>query len=143
MPLMIDEVSASYQGTLSRSFVEFARRQLVNASMFHDPEQRNEDRHPMMLPVLMVPVNESNEPIGTVTEAITRDIASTSIGLFHENPMECERAVLHLKMAGVPVNMSVKIIGADEMGPFYGSAGWYTEKLDAFPVDLNPWQDEA
>ncbi len=67
--------------------------------MIHDTEQRNEDRQPMMPPVSMMPVNESNEPIGTVTDAITRDIASTSIGLFHENPTECERAVLYLKMA--------------------------------------------
>ncbi|MEM7475322.1 MAG: hypothetical protein AAF483_10050 [Planctomycetota bacterium] len=141
MATLIDEVTAKYRGNLSKPFIEFARRQLVNATMFEPSERRNEDRHPMMLPVLIVPINESNDPVGPVAEAITRDVASTSIGLFHEDPMEHTRLAVRMDLANVEVNLALKIIWASDMGPFFGSAGWYTRKLNEFPADISQFVD--
>ena len=130
---MIDEVTGIYSGTLSRPFLEFARRQLVNATLYRGAERRLEDRHPMMLPGLVVPVDESNQTIGEVSEVVTRDVATSSIGLFHQEPFDEKRLALHMHMSGTKVNLIIKVIWKGPMGPFFGSAGWYVDKIDDFP----------
>jgi hypothetical protein len=132
--MMIDEVSHQYEGSLSPEFVDFARRQLVNATSYANLEKRVEDRHPMMLPALLVELNENDEPIGEVIEAVTRDVASTSIGLFHEEALPSKRYAIHFFIANAEVNLVLQIIWRSEMGPFYGSAGWYVKRLDRFPA---------
>ena len=129
---MIDEVTTEYCGAMSREFLEFARRQLVNATMYKGSEKRGEDRHPMMLPVLMVEIDEDNSPKGEVFEAVTRDIAESSIGLFHENCLGRSRYSLQMDMAGVEVNLVVKLIWTGPMGPFFGSAGWFEKRSSKF-----------
>jgi hypothetical protein len=130
---MIDEVTGIYEGTLSRPFIEFARRQLVNATLYKGPDKRTEGRHPMMLPALVVPIDERNQPIDDVFEVVTRDVASTSIGLFHQEPLNHKRLALHMFMAGTEVNLVLQIVWKGPMGPFYGSAGWYVDRLEEFP----------
>lgn len=132
---MIDEVTGIYEGTLSKPFLEFARRQLVNATLYKGPEQRTEGRYPMMLPAMVVPIDEFNQPIDDVVEVVTRDIASTSIGLFHQEPLppHHKRLALHMFMAGVEVNLVLQLVWRGPMGPFFGSAGWYLDRLPEFP----------
>ena len=87
----------------------------------------------MMLPALIVPVDEFNRPIGKIIEVVTRDVATSSIGLFHPDPLDQKRFALHMVMSGAEVNLVVQIIWKGPMGPFFGSAGWYIEKLNEFP----------
>ncbi len=133
---IIDEVSQDYDGTLSREFIEFARRQLVNASTYRGSEKRGEGRQPMMLHAMVVPIDENNQAIGRPIEVVTRDVASTSIGLFHEQPLEHKRHALKMRMAGVDICVVVSRIWMGEMGPFYGSAGWFVEQLSELPVEI-------
>lgn len=133
---MIDEVSDGYTGQLSKPFIEFARRQLVNATRYCAVERRAEERHPMLIPAIVVPVDDDNRPIGDPMEVVTRDVASTSIGLFHEGPLRNKRMALRMKLAGAEVNLLLQVIWHSEMGPFFGSAGWYVKKLDEFPYEL-------
>lgn len=92
----------------------------------------------MMLPVLAVPVDEDNQPIGHVFEMVTHDVASTSIGLFHEASLTAKRPAIQLVLAGIQVKLILQVIWKSPMRPFYGSAGWYREKLNRFPGDSLP-----
>ena len=129
----LEEQQASYEGSLSKPFLAFTRRQLVNALLHKGQEKRREHRHPMIIPAFVVPVNEDNEPIGDAFEVMTRDVASASIGLFHEEPLRYKRLILNMILANTEVNLIIQIIWRGALGPFYGSAGWYVERVDSFP----------
>jgi hypothetical protein len=126
-----------YTGTVSKELVDFARRQLVNATLYKGDERRREDRHPMMVPVLAVAVDENNQPLGDPFEAITRDVAATSIGLFHAEPIKHDRLAIHMTLANTDVDLVIRLMWRRPMGPFYGSAGVYLEKLDRFPIAIH------
>lgn len=133
---IIDEVSASYVGKLSQPFLNFARRQLVNASGYSSVEVRSEERQPMMLPAVVVAIDDFDHPLGEVHEVVTRDVASTSIGLLHEEALKHKRVALRMMLAGAEVNLVLQIVWQSEMGPYFGSAGWYVKKLNEFPAEI-------
>ncbi len=129
-------ISHGYTGTLSKELVDFARRQLVNATMYKGDERRREERHPMMLPVLVVPVDEDNQPIDDPLEVIARDVSPTSVGLIHSDPIRHERLAIHMTLAGTDVDLVIALTWKCHLGPFYGSAGTYVEKLSRFPSEM-------
>ena len=132
---MIQTATYGYTGQLSSELVAFARRQLVNATLYKGDQRRREERHPMMLPVLAVSVDESNQPIGDPFEVITRDVAATSIGLIHAEHMPHDRIAIHMTLANTEVDLVVELKWREPLGPFYGSGGAYLERLDRFPCD--------
>jgi len=87
----------------------------------------------MMLPVLVVPVDDENQPIGETFEVITRDVSSSSVGLIHARQILNDRLAIHMSLANTDVDLVIELIWKRPMGPFYGSAGTYIEKLSRFP----------
>jgi hypothetical protein len=134
--LSVTATSYGYTGTVPQELVDFARRQLVNATLYRGDERRREERHPMMVPVLAVGVDENNQPLGEPFEAITRDVAATSIGLFHAEPILHDRLAIHMTLANTDVDLVIALKWKRPMGPFYGSAGVYMDKLDRFPIKI-------
>lgn len=133
MTLPIDLERFGYTGTLPQELVDFARRQLINAVLYKGDERRREQRYPMMLPILVVPVNTSNQAIGQTFEVISRDIASNTIGLFHVERIVHPRLAIYMKLANTDVNLVIEVTWEGPLGPFRGLAGRYLEKLDQFP----------
>ena len=108
--------TADYAKTkLSREFIDFARRQLVNATMFRTPNRRQEERFPMMLPIVAVAIDENNEPISEVFEMISRDVASATIGLFHQEPLQHDRFAIRLCLAQTMTDLAVELIWQNQM----------------------------
>lgn len=136
MKIDIETERYGYTGTLSSSLVAFAKRQLVNATLYKGDQRRREQRHPMMLPVLTVGVDQANAPISEPFEVITRDVAPASIGLLHAEHMPFERIAIHFELAKTNVDLVIELKWREPMGPFYGSGGVYSARLDSFPVDM-------
>ena len=135
---MIREATSCVEPVLvSQELADFARRQYVNARLYKGEERRIEGRHMMMMPVWVVPVNSDNEATGEPIQIITRDISSRGIGLYHEAPINDDRLAIQFEIADTEVNLVIDLLWMRPMGPFYGSAGSYAEKLDQFPVDLS------
>jgi hypothetical protein len=133
-----------HTGTLSQELIDFARRQLVNAVMYKGDERRRDQRYPMMLPVLVVPVDEDNQAIGEMFEVISRDVASNSIGLFHTEKISHHRVAIHMLLANTEVNLVIEVTWEGPQGPFRGFGGRYVDKIAKFPVTLpHPVQHEA
>ena len=121
--------------TIPRELYDFARRQVVNALMYKGDERRRELRHPMVVPVHMVAVDDWNRPIGDIFQVVTRDVSNFGIGVIGFEEFTGDRYAIQLSLAQTDVCMAVALTWAGEMGPFYGAAGRYIEKLDQFPVD--------
>ena len=130
-------IASAHQGdtaNLSKELADFARRQLVNATLNGGIDRRREKRHAMMVPVLAVPVDDQNQPLGDPFQAITRDLCATSVGLIHADPIEHDRLAIAMTIADTNVNLVISMTRKTPMGPFYGSAGKFVERLDRFPA---------
>lgn len=131
--MLMNQIEIDALSHLPPELVGFARRQFVNAMMYKGDERRRENRHPMVLPVRVVPVNKNGEAIGDAFDVITRDVAATSIGLIHTELILSDRLAIEMCLAGTDVDMMIEILWAGAMGPFYGAAGRYVRRLDHFP----------
>ena len=121
---------------LPKELVDFARRQVVNAILYKGDERRREERQPMMVPVRAVVVDEENQPLGDPFDLITRDISSNTIGLIYTEPVDAERMVVEFSIAGTTVTLVTETIWSGPLGPFYGCAGRYIDRLTEFPQSI-------
>ena len=135
--MILDADQYGHTGNLPQELVDFARRQLVNATYYRGGERRREQRRVMTIPVVVVCVDEKNQPIGEPFEMITRDVSATSIGLIHVDEIEHDRIAIHMHLADTEVNLVVSLKWRSPMGPFNGSGGTYVDKLAEFPCELN------
>lgn len=124
-----------YLGTISDELARFARRQFQNATMFagHD-ERRSEERVPILVTVLAVPIDEENDPIEAPFEMLTRDVSDSALGLIHVEPMEHERLAAMFELNGKEHIFTAELIRREARGPFHGSALRFLDVLDEFPV---------
>ena len=122
--------------TISRELADFARRQLVNATLYAGDERRREERRSIIAPALVVGVDEENRPLEEPFEAITRDVTSSSISLYHADETPHERFAIHMTLADTEIDLVVTAKWKGPMGPYYGLAGVYVAKLDRFPTQL-------
>ena len=121
--------------TIPQELFDFARRQVANALMYKGDERRRELRNPMVVPVRMVAVDNENVPIGDPFDVVTRDVSNSSIGLIHLNEFQGDRFAIHMSLAQTDVFMVIALTWAGAMGPFYGAAGRYVEKISDFPAN--------
>lgn len=135
--MMLDTDLPSLTGNLPKELVDFARRQLVNSMHYRGGERRSRTQHVMMIPVVVVGLDEDNQPVGEPFEVISRDVSPTSIGLFHTDETEQPRIAIHMNLVDTEVNLIVELKWRRPMEPFYGSGGEYVEKLDRFPCELD------
>lgn len=126
-----------FTGTLSPELVAFAKRQLVNATLYKGRQRRREGRFPMMVPVIGVALDDQNQPVSDPFEMVTRDVGATSVGLIHEDPMLHQRIAIHMVVGGVDVDMAIALKWRGALGPFYGSGGVYLARLDHFPCQMD------
>ena len=119
--------------TIPQELFDFARRQVASAMMYKGDEHRRELRNPMVLPVRMVAVDDSNQPIGEPFQVVTRDVSKNSIGLIYLDKIQGDRFAIHMLLAQTDVFMVIWLTWSGPMGPFYGAAGEYVEKLTEFP----------
>ena len=118
---------------LPSELVDYARRQIVNATLYKGDERRLEGRYPMILPVRAVAVDEHYHVTGETFHLITREVSATGIGLLHTERIDADYLALNFSVAGVEVNLIARVIWSAPQGPFYGAGGRFDAKLEAFP----------
>jgi len=99
--------------------VAFVKRQLRDARVFGGEDRRSEERHPMLVPVLVQPVDEQFRPIGEPFAVATRDISQKGIGLVHSEPIDHRLVTLRMSLAGEELNVVARLVWCKELGPYY------------------------
>lgn len=121
---------------LPRELVDFARRQYVNATMYRGDERRREKRFPMVIPVRAVEVDQNWQALCRPFDLVTKDVASTSIGLIHTERVMAEFLAINMVLAGTDLSLVIRIRHCDPMGPFYSIGATYEERLVELPTGL-------
>ncbi len=134
MHAALERIEPSTLSHLPQELVDFARRQIVNVILYKGDERRRENRHPMLLPVRAVEIDNDDRPVGDAFDLVTRDISSTSVGLVSTERITADRLAIEIVLAGTAVIMAIEMQWSGELGPFYGAAGIYIRKLNEFPM---------
>src|SRR5688572_27187213 len=68
--------------------IEFVQRIAAGLKPYQGPERRSEPRWGVTMPVPAAPLNEHLWPCGPTFLAISRDISTQGMGLYHVRPIE-------------------------------------------------------
>jgi hypothetical protein len=112
--------------------VDFVKRQIREAQVFGGEERRSEERHLMLVPVLVQPVNAQYNPIGDPFVVVTRDISRKGIGLVHGQRIAHPLVALRMSLAGEEVNVVARLVRSEALGPYYFIGGEFVAKLARF-----------
>jgi hypothetical protein len=113
--------------------VSFVKRRLRDAPLQRNVHHREEERHPMLVSVLAQPVDEEYRAIGEPFALVTRDISEKGIGLVHTEPITETLVAIQMSLAGEEVNVVVRLLWSQALGPFYYLGGKFVAKLASFP----------
>jgi hypothetical protein len=113
--------------------VAFVKRQIRDARVLGGKDRRSEERHLMLVPVLVQPVDEQFSSIGESFAVATRDISHKGIGLVHSQPIHHPLVSLRMSLADVEVNVVARVVWCKELGPYYYIGCEFVAKWTGFP----------
>ena len=108
----------------------FVRRVVKGAEYYVGPEQRNESRYAVSLPVAAVPVDESMRKTGEMFIACTRDISSGGIAMYHTRRVSDKYLAVEIRAnSGEKLRVLVEVLRCAPVGLFYEIAGKFVSRL--------------
>lgn len=112
------------------AIAKFVQRMVRNAQYYDGPEQRLERRYAVNLPVTAVPVDRSLQKSGEVFVALTRDISSGGIAMYHTRDVAEKFLALELiAPSGDKLRVLLEVLRCRPAGLFYEIAGRFVSKL--------------
>jgi len=132
------EANAFEQSTLSlqpsSQLVAFVNRLHRNARLYVGPERRIDVRQPVVLPVIVRPIDEQGRPLAPPLAMVSRDVSTWGVGLVHEQPMFYDRLALRMTVDGEDVNLVGEVRWREPLGPFYMCGCKVVARLTEFPT---------
>lgn len=111
-----------------RRFVERLTQQAEPTVGF---ERRKNARFRVAKPILVVPVNENNKPIGPPFQAMTRDLSSAGVSFIHTRSTTARRMVAELTCPrGETKQLAMEVLRCRPWSHLYEIAGRWIEKLE-------------
>ena len=90
---------------------------------YQGDERRAATRYPLACPVMAVPIDEQEKP-GEPFAAITRDISSQGISIYHTRPIhEPYLAIQWTVEEGEQLRVLVEVVRCRPVGPFFYEIG--------------------
>lgn len=110
----------------------FVQRMARNAQYYEGPEQRTERRYLLSLPIAAVAVDSSLQRIGEPFIAVSRDISSGGIAMYHTRTVKEKLLALEMTApAGDKLRVLMEVLRCHPSGLFYEIAGRFVSKLGA------------
>jgi hypothetical protein len=126
-PIAIDSLEVDAAPDSIRMFVERLTKLGTPVVEF---ERRKHPRYRIVKPIVVVPVNENNEPVGRAFEAISRDLSTGGISFIHTRAAKASRMVVELTGAqGDRKQLAIQILRCRPWNHFYEIAGAWAAKL--------------
>ncbi len=108
----------------------FIERLADEIEFYDGPERRSESRRRVVVPVLVMPVDDNFERKGDVFQAVTRDVSTQSISLLSTIPSDLKHlAVLIKSLSGRELFVVIQVCRCDCIGDYYEIAGTFVSTL--------------
>jgi len=95
-------------------------------------DNRVSARYPVAIPVTVVPIDESGEPIERPFTAMSRDISTSGICILHTRPTNAKQLIIILTIPGKPpAKLNVDVVRCRAIGRFYEIAAKFTSRMNS------------
>ena len=116
--------------------MQFVERLIEEGQREASSENRSEPRYRVALKVAAQPIDARLQPVGQGFYAVTRDISSRGIALFHTEAVPTPYIALEFQdpQTGQQLQAVLEVLRCRPLGPFHEIAGQFVTKLyDAPP----------
>lgn len=108
----------------------FVQRMVRNAQYYAGPEQRTERRYAVSVPVSAIPVDDSFQKTGEPFMALTRDISTKGMSMYHTRRVSEKFLALELTdPANNRLRVVLEVLRCRPDGLFYEIAGRFATKI--------------
>ena len=108
--------------------VEFVQR-MVRETVYARVEERKQDRQKIAIEVMVQPLDPDFQPTGEPFIAMTRDISSAGLGLFHTRAVPEKHLLVKLKVpSGGEMAVVLEVVRCRATGLFYDLGGYFVAK---------------
>jgi hypothetical protein len=112
----------------------FVQRLVGRLAHYRGKERRAVRRHRLAIPLLAVPLDEELRAAGDSFAAVTRDISSRGIALYHSRSIKSPYLAVELAdHDGKKLEAAVEILRCEPVAAFYEIAGKFVTKV--YPSD--------
>jgi hypothetical protein len=111
--------------------IEFVQRIAAGLKPYQGPERRSEPRWGVTMPVPAAPLNEHLSPCGPTFLAISRDISTQGMGLYHVRPIEV-KSLLGVELRapqGDTMQAVLEVVRCQVNGPAFEIGGRFMAKV--------------
>jgi hypothetical protein len=113
-----------------RAIADFVKKMIVDAQGYYGPEKRTDPRYDLTTSVTAVPIDEEFRQTGEAFLAVTRDVSTRGMALFHTRVVtQPLLAVELLAPGGAKLRVALKITRCIPVGRFYEIAGYFVTTL--------------
>jgi hypothetical protein len=122
----------------SEILVRFADRTVANRNTTYvGDERRSEPRHAVAIDVLAIPLDKKFKKCGDPFIAITRDLSSSGIAMFHNQHVTAKYLALEIIDAeGVRLRLVLSVLRSSPVGLFYEIGGRFIKKFESTSIDV-------
>jgi hypothetical protein len=113
-----------------RAIADFVKRMIVDAQGYYGPEKRADPRYDLTVSVAAIPIDEQFRRAGEAFMAVTRDVSTRGMALFHTRVVTQPMLAIELQApGGGKLRVALKITRCVPNGRFYEIAGHFVTTL--------------
>ncbi len=94
-----------------------------------EADRRAHVRHPLMMAIATVAVDDDVQPVAEPVTMITRDISSHGIGLIHTQPVDAKWIVIELPLQTGTEQFVMEVVRCHPVDRFYDVGGRFIRRL--------------
>jgi hypothetical protein len=114
---------------------QFVQRLVGRLALYRGKERRTIRRHRVAIPVLAVPLDDDLQPAGDSFAAVTRDISTRGLALYHKRPVEAPYLAVELAdHEGKKLEAALEVLRCEPVDSFYEIAGKFVTKVYVPPI---------
>ncbi|MCH7725532.1 MAG: hypothetical protein IH991_03470 [Planctomycetes bacterium] len=108
----------------------FIERLADEIEYYDGSERRTEARRRVVVPVMVMPVDDNFERTGDAFQAVTRDVSTSGISLLSTQDIDAEYLAVFLKtLSGRELIVVIHVCRHDYIGVYYDIAGTFVHTL--------------
>ena len=113
-----------------RAIADFVKKMIVDAQGYYGPEKRTDPRYDLAVSIAAVPIDENFRQAGEAFLAVTRDVSTRGMALFHTRVVTQPLLAIELHApGGSTLRVALRITRCLPVGRFYEIAGHFVTTL--------------
>jgi hypothetical protein len=110
----------------ARTIPELVKELFVERTQYDGPERRQAERHRVVVPIALVPVDDELNPVDEGFRGITRDLSATGVSFLHLRDVGAAHLIAQFVASKVGVvKVQLEVVRTEFLDPLYVTAAQF------------------